>query len=112
MKTKKDDTFKDFVFDQLGPLDGLTCRAMLGGHGLYCRGAFFGILFKNRLYFKTSATTAAKYAALGMNPFQPSATQRLKNYYEVPGDTIEDAAMLCEWALESIAVAAQKARGR
>jgi TfoX/Sxy family transcriptional regulator of competence genes len=39
-----DDSFKEFVLDQLSALPELHARAMFGAHGLYCGGKFFGIL--------------------------------------------------------------------
>ena len=45
----KHDGFKDFVLDQLSELQGLTCRTMFGGYGLYCDRVFFGIVQKGRL---------------------------------------------------------------
>lgn len=84
--------------DQLGGLDGLSARAMFGGHGLYCEEAFFGILHKGRLYFKTDPTTWAPYLEKRMAPFRPNAKQTLNRYYEVPADIIEDPERLVEWA--------------
>lgn len=101
----KDDSFKDFVLDQLGKLPELECRAMFGGYGLYEEEIFFGIIFKGKLYFKTNARSAARYAKLGMMPFRPNRKQILKNYYEVPVDIIEDSDRLAAWARESLSVA-------
>lgn len=92
------DSFKDFVLDQLGELRGVTCRAMFGGYGLYRGGTFFGIIHKGRLYFKTDETTRKDYNERGMKPFRPNAKQRLKTYYEVPVEVIEDAEALGGWA--------------
>jgi hypothetical protein len=39
-----DDSFKEFVLDQLGALPELRARAMFGAHGLYSGEHFFGIL--------------------------------------------------------------------
>ncbi|MBI3611183.1 MAG: TfoX/Sxy family protein [Nitrospirae bacterium] len=98
----KRDSFKEFVLDQLRDLDGLSSRAMFGGYGLYQDGAFFGIIFKGRLYFKTDATTAKEYTQRAMKPFRPNAKQMLKTYYEVPVDIIEDPDLLTEWAIKAI----------
>ena len=97
-----DDSLKQFVLDQLTGIDGVVCRAMFGGHGLYRGGTFFGILFKGRLYFKTDKESAREYDARGMDCFRPSAGKRMTRYREVPGDIIDDAAALCAWALRSI----------
>lgn len=94
----KTDSFKDFVLDQLRELRGVTCRAMFGGYGLSKGAAFFGIIHKGRLYFKTDEATRRDYSANGMKPFRPNAKQTLKTYYAVPVDIIEDAEALGSWA--------------
>ena len=97
----KHDGFKDFVLDQLSELQGLTCRAMFGGYGLYRRETFFGIIHNGRLYFKVTEATVARYKAQGMKPFRPNAKQRLKSFYEVPVDVVENAEELTNWAADS-----------
>lgn len=99
--TNKHDGFKDYVLDQLADLRGITCRAMFGGHGLYQRKTFFGIIHKGRLYFKTNATTSPRYRERKMKPFSPNAKQTLKTYYEVPVDVLEDAGELTIWARQA-----------
>lgn len=99
------DTFTAYVQDQLGELDALRIRRMFGGQGLYLGEAFFGILFAERLYFKTSAASRAKYVAAGMGVFQPNERQTLKHYFEVPAEVLEDRVRLLEWAREAAAVA-------
>lgn len=49
----KEDSFRDFVLDQLPALGDIRCRAMFGGYGLYLGEDFFGIVYDGRLYFKT-----------------------------------------------------------
>lgn len=94
----KNDSFKDFILDQLSELRGVTCRAMFGGYGLYQGESFFGIVHKGRLYFKTNDATRATYVRYGMKPFRPNAKQTLKTYHEVPVDVIEDGEQLTTWA--------------
>lgn len=100
---RKEDSFRDFVLDQLRPLGGIACRSMFGGHGLYLRADFFGIVYDGRLYFKTDEATREKYAGRGMGPFRPSEKQVLKNYCEVPEEILEDGEELCSWAREAAA---------
>jgi len=95
-------SFPDFVIDQLNELGGVTLKAMFGGHGIYKDGKFFGIIHKERLYFKTNEATNKKYQDAGMIFFTPNKKQKLKNYYEVPPDVLEDSDILKEWALESV----------
>lgn len=80
---------------------------MFGGYGIYQDEIFFGIIFEGRLYFKTNARSAVPYRKLGMTPFQPNRRQKLKNYYEVPVDIIEDCDRLTLWAREAV-IAAKK----
>ena len=101
----KADSFKAFVLGQLKDIGELDCRAMFGGYGIYSEEIFFGIIYEGKLFFKTSEETRQAYLAKGMKPFQPTATQILRDYYEVPVNIIEDCTMLAELAEESIEVA-------
>ena len=76
---KKDDSFKEFVIDQLNGRGNVVSRAMFGGYGLYREQAFFGIIHKGRLYFKTDPETQPQYRERGMKPFKPNVRQTLKN---------------------------------
>lgn len=101
-KGMKDESFKEFVLDQLSDLERVSCRAMFGGHGLYCNGIFFGIIHKGRLYFKTNDQTRPEYIKEGMMPFRPNSKQTLKNYYEVPVDVMEEPDRVVDWARKAI----------
>jgi DNA transformation protein and related proteins len=94
--------FKDFILDQLSPLDGLTARPMFGAYGLYAGEKFFGIVWRDVLYFRTSHRTAVGYIAAGMDCFRPNPRQELKSYYEVPADVIERGSDLRMWAAEAL----------
>lgn len=99
----KEDSFRDFVLDQLASLGDVSCRAMFGGYGLYLGADFFGILHDGRIYFKTDEATRTEYRERGMGPFAPGGNQVLKSYYEVPGEIVEDDEQLAEWAREAAA---------
>jgi DNA transformation protein len=105
---KKEDSYRDFVLDQLSSLEGICCRSMFGGYGLYLGEDFFGIVYDGSLYFKTDETTREKYRTQGMGPFAPSEKQVLKSYYEVPEEVVEDQEQLGTWAREA---AARKGKG-
>ena len=102
-------TFVTFVLEQLSGLEGLGCRAMFGGHGLYRGPTFFGILFDGRLYFKTDGSTSQQYTRRGMGTFRPSERQVLASYYEVPADVLEARAELLRWAEAAARAAGQTA---
>jgi DNA transformation protein len=92
------DSFRDFVLEQLANLDGLRCKRMFGGHGLYWGEQFFGILHDGRLYFKAHPDTLPEYLSQHAAVFAPSEKQVLKNYREVPVDILEDTEQLSAWA--------------
>lgn len=94
------DSFRDFVLEQLTVLDGLHCKRMFGGYGLYSGEIFFGIVFDGRLYFKTNPATLPEYLKHNASVFAPSEKQTLKNYREVPVDILEDSERLAHWARE------------
>ena len=107
-----DESFKEFVLDQLGALPELRAKTMFGAHGLYCGERFFGILAEGRLYFKTDAASRADYLARGMGPFTYETKGRVvtMSYHEVPPDVLENAAELVGWAQRAIQVAADGKR--
>ena len=105
---RKDESFKDFIVDQLRELDNLEARRMFGSFGLYRDETFFGIVSKGRLYLKVDDATLGEYRKRKMKPFRPNAKQTLKSYYQVPVDIIEDADQLAAWARRAILCQKQK----
>jgi len=109
-----DESFKEFVLDQLRTLPDVRARAMFGAHGLYQGAHFFGILDEGRLFFKTEAQSQADYTARGMGPFTYESKGRVltMSYHEVPPDVLENAPELVAWARRAIAVAAHTKKSR
>ncbi len=106
---QRDESFKEFVVDQLRDLELVEARRMFGGHGLYRDETFFGILHKGKLYFKIDESTVEEYRKRKMKPFRPNPKQTLKSYYQVPPDIIEDADRLREWAERAVRCQGKKA---
>ena len=102
----RDDSFRDYVLDQLAPL-AVDAKAMFGGHGLYRGGEFFGILHGGRLYFRTDEAGRPAYVKRGMQPFRPNTRQTLAAYYEVPPEILEDGPELLAWARRALATSAK-----
>jgi len=103
-----DDSFKDFVLDQLSALPGVRARAMFGAHGLYQADHFFAIVDEGRLFFKTDAASEADYTARGMGPFtyEAKGKRRTMSYHEVPPEILESAPELVAWARQAVRRAA------
>ena len=104
-----DESFKEFVLDQLSALPEVRARAMFGAHGLYQGERFFGILDEGRLFFKTDAQSQADYVARGMEPFTYESKGRVltMSYHEVPPDVLENAPELVAWAQQAIQASAR-----
>lgn len=109
-----DDSFNEFVLDQLSALPDLRAKAMFGAHGLYCGDRFFGILDDGRLFFKTDARSQADYTARGMEPFTYEMKGKMMTmaYHEVPPDVLEQPRELTAWAQRAIQIAAAKTKRR
>ena len=46
-------SFVEYILrDAMEGIDGVTAKAMFGGHGLYKKGVIFGIIADDALYFK------------------------------------------------------------
>jgi DNA transformation protein and related proteins len=107
---RKEESFKDFVLDQLRDLDHVEARRMFGGFGIYRDESFFAVVHRGRLYFKIDETTVTEYRKRKMKAFRPNAKQTLKSYYQVPVEIIEDAEQLADWAKRATR-SQQKTRG-
>jgi DNA transformation protein len=109
-----EDSFKEFVLDQLHALPELRAKAMFGAHGLYAAEIFFGILADGKLFFKTDAPSQQDFVARGMEPFTYELKGRRMTmaYHEVPPDVLENSPELTAWARRAIqlAAAAKKAK--
>ncbi len=75
---------------------------MFGGFGIYWRDVIFGMVFRERLYFKVDDQSKGEYLSRGMGPFRPNERQTLRSYFEVPPEVLEDREALLSWAREAI----------
>jgi len=106
------DSFLQYVLEQIGRTIPVTARKMFGGAGLYGRGRCFALINDDVLYFKVGDTNRADFTARGMGPFRPYGPDgEVMQYYEVPGDLLDDPDALHDWVEKALAVAAT-ARGR
>jgi DNA transformation protein len=102
--------FGAYVLDQLSGLDGVEAKAMFGGAGFYRNGSFFGILYKDHLYFRVSTRTMGDYKKRKMKPFTPCEGRKgtSKNYYEVPVEILESPGDLVSWARKAVKAAEER----
>lgn len=96
-------------FDDLfAPFGKITVRRMFGAEGLFRDGLMFGIVYEERIYFKTSEESRQTFMAEGAKPLYyrfKSAEGVLTSYYELPDRLYDDPEELAEWARAAFAVA-------
>ena len=64
MASTKD--YLDYVLEQLVPLEGISCRPMMGEYLLYCRGKVVGGVYDDRLLLKATPTALRLLAEAGL----------------------------------------------
>ncbi len=106
-------SYRDFVREQLERVHPVTDRAMFGGVGLYADGLFFALMNDDRLYFKVDDSNRADFERAGSGPFMPFGDpSQVMQYYEVPGELLEDPVALAPWMEKAVAVARSARKGR
>ena len=93
-------TFVEHALDLVSLAGPVEARAMFGGHGLYHRGAMFGLLDDDELFLKTDAATVQRFLDAGCEPWVyvgPRGLERTR-YYRPPDEAHEDAESMAPWA--------------
>lgn len=91
MATSKE--YKDFILEQLGLLDNITCKAMMGEFLLYYNNVLFGGIYDNRLLVKI-VDTNKKYNMQEQIPYESA-----KPMYLV--DDVDNKGLLKEIVIET-----------
>jgi DNA transformation protein len=98
-------------FDDLfAPFGKIAVRPMFGSEGLFRDGLMFGIVYEEKLYFKTSEESRQAFIAEGAGPLFykfKTAEGILTSYYELPDRLYDDPEELAEWARAAFTVALQ-----
>jgi len=82
---------------------------MFGGVGIYAGDVFFALIAGDTLYLKVDDSPRTDFAERGMGLFRQYGEEgETIEYYELPGDVLEDADALRPWAEKAIAVARRK----
>ena len=99
-------------FDDLfAPFGKVKLRRMFGAEGLFRDGLMFGIVYQERLYFKTNEDGRQAFLAEGASPLYykfKNAEGVLTSYYELPDRLYDDPDELAQWARTAFAVARNK----
>lgn len=87
----------DYILEQLSGLD-VSARKMFGEYALYCDGKTTALICRDTLFVKILPENEALASGLLRVPAYPGA----KDYYEVPGDKLEDS----DWLQDFIQITA------
>lgn len=92
------------VLPALQGVGAARSRAMFGGFGVYLDDVIVGLIAWDRLFFRTDAHNRPDYEAAGSVPFTyegRSGKPIEMPYWELPGDVLDDPALLGDWALKA-----------
>lgn len=84
-----DRSFVEYVIEQSGLDDRITCKRMFGEYGIYIDGKVVAFACDNSLFVKAADATAALTATLPRQPPYPGAKP-----YPVADELLDDAEQL------------------
>ena len=107
-----DSDFADRIADRLVAMGPVRARRMFGGHGIFLDGTMFGIVWRDRLYFKTGEANRKDYEKAGSKFFTyDRGPKRVSmSYMTVPDKVQANGATLARWGEKALAVALEKKR--
>jgi DNA transformation protein len=107
MQGKKSPFVDHVVHELLEGIDGITSRAMFGGHGVYKDGIIFAIIVNDELYFKVDGSNKGEYESRGSHPFvynQGGHAATTMSYWLVPDEVLDDPDLLASWVDVSVGI--------
>jgi DNA transformation protein len=104
--------FLNYVLEQLSRCGEVSARRMFGAAGLFRNGVMFGLVADDVAYLKADDSNREDFLREGSSPFQfqlDSGRDVIMDYYEIPGDVLEDPDRLAAW-VEGAWAAARKGK--
>lgn len=95
----------DDLFTEFGPV---RVKRFFGGEGLYAGDVMIGMVFADRVYFKTDEKTRKKFLAEQCKPFQFAKRGTevvVTGWFSVPDRLYDDPEELAYWARDALRVA-------
>jgi DNA transformation protein len=102
-------SFVAHALDLLSLAGPVQARAMFGGHGLYLRGAMFGLLDDDELFLKGDDESRGAFVEAGCRQWtypSPKGPMAM-GYWRPPDAAHEDPEAMLPWARLAIAAAAR-----
>ena len=97
MPERRDPHRFDDLFSAFGPI---ALGRFFGGEGICSGEIMFGMIFGERIYFKTDERTREAFVAEGCQPFsfQKRAETIVTGWYAIPDRLYDDPDELANWA--------------
>jgi DNA transformation protein and related proteins len=97
----------DDLFSEFGPI---RLRRFFGGEGVYAGDVMIGMVFDDRIYFKTDEATRKPFLAEKSKPFsflkRSTGETVVTGWYAVPDRLYDDPEEFAKWARAALDVAA------
>jgi len=76
--------YRDFVLEQLSPIEDITCKPMMGEFLLYYKGVLFGGLYDNRFLVKKTQSLSSLDLCTAI-PYEGA-----KEMYEIDFENVDE----------------------
>lgn len=112
-KPPKNDSYIEFILEQLAPMGEVSARRMMGGHTLYCDGVVFALIARGALYLKADDENQGMFDARGLPAFRPDEDKPgTMSYYLAPAEALENREELVHWVSAALAAGRRAAQKR
>jgi DNA transformation protein len=103
---QRDETFTEFILEQLDGLGDFESKRMFGGTAVLRNGAAFGKIRHDKFWLKVDDSNREDFERKGMKQYTYGKDHSRKlSFYETPVGVIENRDKLTELAKKSIEVA-------
>ena len=103
-----DTDFRDYVLDQLRDLGEFETKSMFGGTAILKNGIAFAKIKHGSLWLKVGENNVGDFLDQGMSQYTYGKDgSRKLNFYETPGEVLENSEVLTDWAAKACDAALQ-----
>src|SRR5947209_6240520 len=107
-----DDTFGEFLREQLAPLGRITIRRMFGKAGVFCDGLMFGMVTEDTLYLRVDDQNRAAFKEAASSPplsYEKWGRTIDLSFWRVPERLLDEPDELVVWARAALTAAGRVA---
>ena len=98
--------FRNYILDQLSAMGAFETKNMFGGTALLRNGSAFAKIKHGTLWLKVAENNINDFIEKGMTqyPYGKDNNRKL-NFYDAPGEVLEEPEMLIQWTKKAIEAA-------